>query len=204
MFAKDSHQAPPVLLRVRVPRSHSLAGLVLALLIAAACSWLVWRATTGRSPMPALMIVGLVLVTLAMSVGTLAFIRMFAHPPTMLDATQAGLVSYVSARSGRYSAAGLLIPWNVIRRIDFYSTAAAAGTDRLRIRSARLSLVPGHSMPIGEVSILRPMHSAFGGSASLNTGIDWENTIFLNAVTDFGAPEQYVKQLEIFRQQYDD
>jgi hypothetical protein len=176
----------------------------MALSITAVCVWLVWRAATGRSPMPTLMTVGVGLVALAMSVGVMAFIRMLVHPPTMLDATQAGLVSYLNAGSGKYSAAGLLIPWHLIRRIDFYSTAAASGTDRLRIRSARLSLVPDHRMPVGEVSILRSMRSPFGGSASLNTGIDWENTIFLDAVTDFGAPEKYVQQLESFRQQYDD
>jgi hypothetical protein len=39
---------------------------------------------------------------------------------------------------------------------------------------------------------------------AVTTGIDWDNTLFLNAVTDFGKPEAYAKELEDLRKRYAD
>jgi hypothetical protein len=103
-----------------------------------------------------------------------------------------------------YSAPGVLIPWHSIQHIEYYATtqASTASTNLLRIKSARLYLAPGHLVPIDEVSILRKMSLPFGIDASRNTGIDWDNTVFLNAVTDFGKPETYVRELDDLRKQY--
>jgi len=146
------------------------------------------------------------LIGLAMLLGTLAFIRMLVQPPIMLDATPAGLVSYLNVKSGKYSAPGVLIPWHSIQHIEYYASACASvsSTDLLRIKSARLYLAPGHLVPIDEVSILRKMSLPIGIDASRNTGIDWENTVFLNAETGFGKPETYAEELEDLRKRYAD
>jgi len=146
------------------------------------------------------------LIGLAMLLGTLAFIRMLVQPPIMLDATPAGLVSYLNVKSGKYSAPGVLIPWHSIQHIEYYASAYASvsSADLLRIKSARLYLAPGHLVPIDEVSILRKMSLPFGIDGSRNTGIDWDNAVFLNAVTDFGKPETYAKELDDLRKKYAD
>jgi len=59
-------------------------------------------------------------------------------------------------------------------------------------------------VPIDEVSILRKMSLPFGIDGSRNMGIDWDNTVFLNAVTDFGKPETYAKELDDLRKEYAD
>ena len=197
---------PPVLLRVSVPRSQSVIGAVLFLLMTAICVWVLVLAASGASAVsrPLTMFVGL--IGLAMLLGTLAFIRMLVQPPIMLDATPAGLVSYLNVKSGKYSAPGVLIPWHSIQHIEYYASACASvsSTDLLRIKSARLYLAPGHLVPIDEVSILGKMSLPFGVDGSRNTGIDWDNAVFLNAVTDFGKPEAYARELENLRKKYVD
>jgi hypothetical protein len=168
----------------------------------AICVWVLSRAASGSISIPRFVTVFVGLIGMAMLLGTLAFFRMLVRPPIMLDATSAGLVSYLDVKSGKYSARGRLIPWHSIRQIEFYSSVS--GGNRLRIKSARLYLAPGHSVPINEVSILRKMSLPFGVDRSRNTGIDWDNTVFLNAATDFGKPETYAKELEDLRKRYAD
>ena len=193
---------PPVLLRVSVPRSQSVIGVVLFLLMTATCAWVLSRAASGASAMSRPLTVFVGLIGLAMLLGTLAFIRMLVQPPIMLDATSSGLVSYLNVKSGKYLASGVLIPWHSIQRIEYY--ASISSNDHLRIKSARLYLAPGHLVPIDEVSILRRVSWPFGIDGSRNMGIDWDNTVFLNAVTDFGKPESYAKELEDLRKKYAD
>jgi hypothetical protein len=200
----DTNGSPPVLLRVSVPRSQSVTGIALSLLMMAMCAWVLSRAASGASPMPRSLTVFVGLIGLAMLLGALAFIRMLVQPPIMLDATPAGLVSYLNAKSGKYSAHGLLIPWHSIRHIEFYSSDSYSGGDRLCIKSARLYLAPGHNVPIGELSILRKVGLPLDVDGSRNTGIDWDNTVFLNAATDFGKPESYAEELEDLRKRYAD
>ena len=202
----ETNQSSPVLLRVSVPRSQSVTGTALALLMTVICAWVLLRAASGASPMSRPLTVFVGLIGLAMLLGTLAFIRMLVYPPIMLDATPAGLVSYLNVRSGKYSAPGVPIPWHSIQHIEYYATtqASTASTNLLRIKSARLYLAPGHLVPIDEVSILRKVSLPFGIDGSRNMGIDWDNTVFLNAVTDFGKPETYVRELDDLRTKYAD
>src|SRR5579864_8158474 len=188
----DSNESPPVLLRVSVPRSESIIGVILFLLMTAICVWVLSRAASGSTSIPRLETVFVGLIGMAMLLGTLAFFRMLVRPAIMLDATPAGLVSYLDAKSGKYSAHGVLIPWPSIRHIEFYS--GVSSNDHLRIKSARLYLAPGHCVPISEVSILRKVSLPFGVDENRSKGIDWDNTVFLAAVTDFGKPETYAKE----------
>jgi len=197
----DSNESPPVLLRVSVPRSQSIIGVVLFLLMTAICVLVLSRPASGSTSIP-LVTVFVGLIGIAMLLGTLAFFRMLVRPAIMLDATPAGLVSYLDAKSGKYSAHGLLIPWPSIRHIEFYS--GVSSNDHLRIKSARLYLAPGHCVPISEVSILRKVSSPFSVDGSRDTGIDWDSTVFLPAVTDFGKPETYANELEDLRKRYAD
>ena len=197
----DSNQSPPVLLRVSVPRSQSIIGVVLFLLMTAICVWVLSRAASDSTSIPRLVTVFVGLIGIVMLLGTLTFFRMLVRPAIMLDVTPAGLVSYLDAKSGKYSAHGVLIPWPSIRHIEFYS--GVSSNDHLRIESARLYLAPGHCVPISEVSILRKVSLPFVVE-SRNTGIDWDNTVFLAAVTDFGKPETYAKELEDLRKRYAD
>ena len=147
----------PVLLRASVPRSQSATGVLLAVLITAACAWVLLRAGSGASALSRSLTVFVGLIGLAMLLGTLAFIRMLVQPPIMLDATPAGLVSYLNVKSGKYSPPGVLIPWHSIQQIEYYATVSGgvSSTDLLRVKCARLYLVPGHVVPIDEVSILK-------------------------------------------------
>ena len=74
----------------------------------AICGWVLSRAASGSTSIPRLVTAFVGLIGMAMLLGTLAFFRMLVRPAIMLDATPAGLVSYLDAKSGKYSAHGLL------------------------------------------------------------------------------------------------
>jgi hypothetical protein len=103
------------------------------------------------------------------AVGRDSILSHASAAPILLDATPAGLVSYLNVKSGKYSAPGVLIPWHSIQYIEYFY-ASVSSTDRLRIKSARLYLAPGHLVPISEVSILRKANLPFGIDGSRNNG----------------------------------
>jgi hypothetical protein len=77
------------------------------------------------------------------------------------------------------------------------------GTGQRRIDTVRVQLKPGHALAIDDLSILRRLR-IFEFDASRNTGIDWDNTVFLDARTDFGTPQALTQQLEDLRESLGD
>jgi hypothetical protein len=121
----------------------------------------------------------------------------------MLQATPRGILTYLDLKSHRYVDNSQLIPWQTILHIDYYRTIDAIMTEgargRFRVQTARLQLKPGHGLPIDRLSILQRL--SFPDSAvGDNTGIDWDNTIFLPATTSYGAPQSLAEKLEDLRQ----
>jgi hypothetical protein len=182
-------------LRAFAPRPQAAIGAVGFTVMAGVCSWLVPRAAPSSWVLACIVCA----FAVAMGVGAVVFVRLFVRPPVMLEATSAGLISYVNAETGSYAANGVLIPWRQIREIAFFSGSVSSGGSRVRIKAARLSLVPGHGLPIGALSVVKRLTLPFGIDGSRNTGIDWNNTIFLNAATSWGKPEALVQTLEDLR-----
>ena len=95
---------------------------------------------------------------------------------------------------------GVLIPWRSIDRIEFY--VRVSGNDHFLIKCVRLYLTQGHRLPIGKLSVLRRPNPSFVITGKCQDDVDWDNTVFLNAVTDFGAPHAYADTLEVFRKEF--
>lgn len=121
----------------------------------------------------------------------------------MLEATPRGIQTYLDLKSHRYVNSSQLIPWQTVLHIDYYRTDNAIMPEgprgRFHVDTARLQLKPGHGLPIDSLSILQRL-SFPSLEVSDNTGIDWDNTIFLPATTSFGAPQSLAEKLEDLRQ----
>jgi hypothetical protein len=144
----------------------------------------------------------LVVIGLAMLWATAYFGVAMLTPPLMLEATSSGLRSHLDLKSHRYVDKSQLIPWDKIVHIDYYRIPYAITPDgptgQLRVDTARIRLKPGHALHIDELSVLRPL-SVPRIDGRDNTGIDWDNTIFLPATTSFGKPQLFAQELEHLR-----
>jgi hypothetical protein len=143
------------------------------------------------------------LIGLAILWATAYFIASMIRPPLMLEATPQGIQTYLDLKSHRYVANSQLIPWRAILHIDYYRTVDAimpeGARGRFHVDTARLQLKPGHGLPVESLSILQRL-SFPSFDAGDKTGIDWDNTIFLPATTNFGAPQSLAEKLEDLRQ----
>jgi hypothetical protein len=168
----------------------------------AICLFVLWRLVS--SPLrPSLVLTAfLAFIGLAMLWLTAYFAASIVRPPVILEATPEGILTYLDLKMHRYVDNGQLIPWHTILRIDYYRTVDAIMSEgargRFRVDTARLQLKPGHGLPIDDLSILTRL-SFPGPDVGDNTGIDWDNTIFLNATTSFGTPESLARELEDLR-----
>jgi hypothetical protein len=168
----------------------------------ALCVFALWRSFSGPSPASLPLTVFLVLIGVAMLWATAYFVASIIRPPVILEATPQGILTYLDLRSHRYVDHSQLIAWQTILHIDYYKavTIMSEGPSGLiRVDTARLQLKPGHGLPIDDLSILTRLSfpRPDGGD---NTGIDWENTIFLDATTGVGTPQYLAQQLEDLRQ----
>jgi hypothetical protein len=149
-------------------------------------------------PLPLLLAV----IGLAMLWAAAYFGRATLRPPLMLEATSLGLLTYLDLKSHRYVDKSQLIPWDKILHIDYYRVRNAITPDgpsgELRVDTARLQLRPGHALPIDDLSLLRRL-SLPRVDGHDNTGIDWDDTIFLPATTSFGKPQSFAQELEHLR-----
>ena len=192
-----------VLLRAYVPRWNSAIGVTLGALVTALCGFVLWRSLRGPVPIPLPLTVLVALIGLAILWATAYFIVSMSRPPLMLEATPRGIQTYLDLKSHRYVADSQLIPWQTILHIDYYRTVDAimpeGARGRFRVDTARLQLKPGHGLPVESLSILQRL-SFPSFDAGDKTGIDWDNTIFLPATTNFGAPQSLAEKLEDLRQ----
>ena len=191
-----------VLLRAYVPRWNSAIGVTLGALVTALCGFVLWRSLKGSVPIPLPLTVLVVLIGVAMLWATAYFVASIIRPPVILEATPQGILTYLDLKSHRYVDHSQLIAWQTILHIDYYRayTITPEGPkDLIRVDTARLQLKPGHGLPIDDLSILRRLSfpRPDGGD---NTGIDWENTIFLEAITSVGTPQSLAQELEDLRQ----
>jgi hypothetical protein len=142
------------------------------------------------------------LIGLAMLWATAYFVASIMRPPLMLEATPRGILTYLDLKSHRYVANSQLIPWQAVLHIDYYRTVDAimpeGARGRFHVDTARLQLKSGHGLPIDNLSILQRL-SFPSLQVGDNTGIDWDNTIFLPATSSFGAPQSLAKELEDLR-----
>jgi hypothetical protein len=192
----------PVLLRAYVPRSNSATGVTLGAVMTALCGFALWRSLSSPGGAPVALTVLLALIGLAMLWGTAYFAVSLMRPPLILAATPRGILTYLDLNSHRYIDTGQVIPWQTIVHIDYYWTVNAimpeGARGQFRVDAVRLQLKPGHGLPVRELSILGPL-SFPRLDAGDNTGIDWDNTVFLNAATDFGTPQSLAEGLEHLR-----
>ena len=168
----------------------------------ALCGFVLFRSLRGSVTIPLAVTMLVALIGLAMLVGTAYFIASMIRPPLMLQATPRGIQSYLDLKSHRYVADSQLIPWQTMLHIDYYKTAAMmpeGARGRFHVDTVRLQLKPGHGLPIDDLSVLRRLSFLKLGVGD-NTGIDWDNTIFLPATTNFGAPQSLAEKLEDLRQ----
>ena len=144
----------------------------------------------------------LAVIGLAMLWATAYFGRAILRPPLMLEATSVGLLTHLDLKSHRYVDKSQLIPWDKILHIDYYMAPDVITPDgpkeRLRVDTARVQLKPGHALPIDDISVLRRLSFPRLDDRD-NTGIDWDNTIFLPATTSFGKPQSFAQELEHLR-----
>lgn len=196
------NSSSPVLLRAYVPRSNSATGVTLGAVMTALCGFALWRSLSSPGGAPLALTVLLALIGLAMLWGTAYFAVSIMRPPLILAATPRGILTYLDLKSHRYMDAGQMIPWQTIARIDYYTTVNAimpeGARGRFRVDTVRLQLKPGHGLNLDDLSILRPL-SFPTSDVGDNTGIDWDNTVFLNATTDFGTPQSLAEGLEDLR-----
>jgi hypothetical protein len=201
-FMNNPSSSSPVLLRAYVPRSNSAIGVTLGAVMTALCMFALWRLLSGPLRAPLILTAFLTLIALAMLCATGYFAASIMRPPVILEATPQGIVTYLDLRSHRYVDNGQLIPWQTILHIDYYRTVDTimpeGAPGRFRVDTARLQLKPGHGLPLDSLSILKRL-SFPRSDAGDNTGIDWDNTIFLNATTSFGPPESLGHELEDLR-----
>ena len=192
----------PVLLRAYVPRSNSAIGVTLGATITAICIFALWRLLSAPLRPPIVLTAFVGLIGVAMLWLTAYFAASIVRPPLILEATPQGILTYLDLKSHRYVDTAQLLPWQKILHIDYYSTVDAimpeGSRGRFHVETARLQLKPGHGLPIDGLSILKPL-SFPTSDAGDNTGIDWGNTIFLNATTSFGSAESLCQALEDLR-----
>jgi hypothetical protein len=189
-----------VLLRAYVPRWNSAIGVTLGAVVTALCGFVLWRSLKGSVPIPLPLTVLVSLIGLAILWATAYFIASIIRPPLILEATPRGILTYLDLKSHRYVDNSQLIPWQTILHIDYYRAVTMGMPKGLtRVDTARLHLKPGHGLPIDDLSILTRLSfpRPDGGD---NTGIDWENTIFLDALTSVGTPQSLAQELEDLRQ----
>lgn len=168
----------------------------------ALCLFGLWRSFSGPARMASSVTLLLTVIAFAMLWATAYFGRAILRPPLMLEATSLGLLTHLDLQSHRYVDISQLIPWDKIVHIDYYRVPYAITPDgpsgQLRVDTARIQLKPGHALHIDELSVLRPWSVPRVDSRD-DTGIDWDNTIFLPATTSFGKPQSFAQELERLR-----
>jgi hypothetical protein len=168
----------------------------------AICLAVLWHLVSSPVRPSLVLTAFLALIGLAMLWATAYFAASILRPPVILEATPEGILTYLDLKSHRYVDKGQLIPWQTILHIDYYRTVDAimpeGASGRFRVDTARLQLKPGHGVSVDDLSILKRL-SFPRPRAGDNTGIDWGNTVFLNATTSFGSPEALAKELEDLR-----
>jgi hypothetical protein len=165
----------------------------------ALCTFALWRSLSGPSRASLPLTVFLVLIGVAMLWASAYFVASIIRPPVILEATPQGILTYLDMNAHRYVAHGQLIPWQRMLHIDYYRAVAFMPQGLTRVDTARLHLKPGHGLPIDDLSILTRRSFPRPDSGD-STGIDWENTIFLEAKTSVGTPQSLAQELEDLRQ----
>jgi hypothetical protein len=164
--------------RFHLARSQGLIGLAAAAVFSLIIDFALYKSLGNKQLLPAIVLIFMAIVLLFTMI---AFGRLAFFPPVLYDVSNEGLNSYYNAQKGQLRPFSTLVPWKAIRKISAYQSG--------KITALKVDLEPNHGLPTDILSIVRP-------SAGKNEAIDWENTVFLRAETDFGSVQQLADELE--------
>jgi hypothetical protein len=170
--------------KFHLARSQGLIGLATSAVISLFIDFALFKSLGNKQLLPAIVLIFMAIVALF---AMIAFGRLAFFPPVLYESSAEGLNSYYNAQKGQLRPIGTLIPWAKARKISAYQSG--------KITALKVDLEPKHGLPVDILSIVRP-------SEGNKETIDWENTLFLRAETEFGSVQELAAELEAKRVEF--